>query len=117
MLVIRQEQMEAIGKSRLPEFYTLLESYIREEFPQKESELAMPLRQWIEETYAQALLFGIKTKQEHVKYVNYKCIFGDDFVEANEFAHNILTSSASASVKLAELKQAFLEELERKQNA
>lgn len=117
MLEIRQEQMDAIGKSRLPIFYEFLETYIRQEFPKKASELDSNLHSWIESTYGQAKKFGMQTKQEHIKYLNYKCIFGDDFVEDNEFASKILNSNQSARVKLAELKQAFLDDLERKQNA
>ncbi len=117
MLVIREDQMEAIGKSRLPEFYAFLENYVSEEFPQKAQDLGLSLRGWVESTYAQAKSFDINTKQEHAKFVNYKCIFGDDFVEVNEFAKEILSSSKSTRAKLAELKQGFLDDLERKQNA
>lgn len=117
MLVIRQEQLEAIGKSRLPEFYAFLIKYMETHFPEKTVELGIDVNEWVESTYEQAKLFGLKTKQEHVKFLNYKCIFGDDFFNNNTFAYEILTSSKSASAKLSDLKQAFMEDLERKQNA
>ena len=108
MLVLRKEQMEMLGKRKLPVFFDFICKYIVTQFPEFSSEKGDSLSVWVEEIYYEAKAFGFNTQREHVKYINYKCILGEDFIDKYEFAETILSSDYSPKLKLSKLKDEFL---------
>ena len=110
-LKISQEQLEILGKSKLPAFFKRANEYVIKEFPEFASQSNGTLNSWIEETYNQAIHYGLKTERDHFKFINYKCIFGNDFMEAYKFAKPIMQSNITPGLKLAKLKDAFMEQL------
>lgn len=113
MLEVRLDQIKKLKASRLPEFYREIMEYVDREFPDVAEAKTDIIYQWVEGSYLEAKSHGMTTKRDHIKYINYKCIFGDSFVEDNEFAREILSSEETASAKLADLKDAFLDRLRR----
>lgn len=113
MLKIRDTQMEILKEPLLERYIDRTETYIKEEFDDfyKQEE---NIRNWIYSCYQQAKSFGMNTEREHIKYLNYKCIFGSDFIQRYEFAEKILQSKKTENSKLSDLKYAFLEHLRSK---
>lgn len=112
-LVLRREQMAEFGKKQLPKYIDQAESYITREFPEFAQQKKGLLREWIRLCYEQAKSYGMMTTRDHIKYINYICIFGEDFVDEYAFAEEILNSNETAKSKLADLKAAFVDHLNR----
>ncbi len=116
MLKITQEQLEIMGETRLPKFFKEIANYVEKEFPEFHIEQRMDLDSWIAFTYHKAKSYKINTVKNHIKFVNYHCIFGDNFDTRYPFAKKILTSTKTANTKMAELKDAFIDELNREES-
>ena len=110
-LKIRQEQLNILSKSMLPPFFKKISEYVINEYPEFALHKKDKLMSWVEETYNQAIEYGLKTERDHYKFVNYKCIFGNDFMEAYDFAAPIMKTSAKPGLKLVRLKDAFMDYL------
>lgn len=110
-LKIRQDQLILLGKTKLPSFFKRAGEYVIKEFPEFANHKKDTLAKWIEDTYNQAVEYGLKTEREHFKFINYKCIFGNDFMEAYDFAEPIMQAEVSPGLKLTRLKDAFMEHL------
>ena len=113
MLQITQEQLDVMGSSKLPEFFQYVANYIKAEFPEFYIEKQDTLLQWVSKVYMKAKKYQINTVKNHIKYVNYCCLFGDDFDTKYPFANAILTSEITANSKMAKLKDAFIYELNK----
>lgn len=111
MLKITQEQLDMMGAYKLPEFYQQVIDYIKTEFPDFYAEQEDDLTPWVTQNYQKAKSYNIDSIKNHIKYTNYCCIFGQDFDEKYLFAKQILSSGQNTNVKMAELKNAFLQEL------
>lgn len=112
-LSIRQRQMLEFAKKQMPKFIDEAESYLSDEFPDIYESKKPLQREWLESIYYQAKSYGMITKQDHIKYINYVCIFGEDWLKKYDFCEEILNSSESAKSKLANLKVAFVDHLNR----
>lgn len=116
MLKITQEQLDIMGEYKLPAFFQQVVAYINKEFPDFQKERQVDLTSWVTSTYYQAKKYNINTEKGHIKFVNYCCLFGDDFDTKYPFANTILTSDATPNSKMAELKDAFINELNREKS-
>lgn len=113
MLKIRESQIDILKSSLIQQYIERTRKYIKEEF-NAFYQTHTDIEGWIYNCYIEAKSFGMATEREHIKYLNYKCIFGERFMDEYDFANDILNSKASANVKLADLKYAFLENLRMK---
>jgi len=116
MLIITDEQLDIMGEVKLPDFYQYVENYINKEFPDFSKNRKIDLTSWIATTYFQAKKYNINTIKTHIKFVNYCCLFGDDFDTKYPFANTILNSNETANSKMVLLKDAFIDELNREQS-
>ncbi len=115
MLKITQEQLDIMGETKLPAFFKTLVEYINKEFPDFQSEQQVDLTTWVTTTYYKAKRYNISSVKNHIKFLNYRCIFGDDFDSNYSFANTILTSDKTPNTKMAELKDAFINDLNREE--
>lgn len=104
MLEISNEQFELLGQSKLEHFFVLAEEYIDENFQDWQIKGAAR-RAWIMKTYHEAREFGIVTIRQHFKYINYKCLFGDEFYKTMEGAQSLLNQPINTDRKLTLLKE------------
>lgn len=116
MLKITQEQLDIMGETKLPAFFKTIVEYIQDEFPDFHSEHQLDITSWVATIYHKARTYKINTVKNHIKFVNFCCIFGDDFDEIYPFANAILTSNQSPNSKMAALKDGFIDELNREQS-
>lgn len=116
MLKISQEQLDIMGEYKLPIFFREVVTYIKKEFPDFQKDRQNDLTTWVTATYYKAKKYKINTAKGHMKFVNYCCLFGDDFDTKYPFANTILTSNATPNSKMAELKDAFINELNREKS-
>lgn len=113
MLKITQEQLDIMGEYKLPAFFKQLVEYINKEFPDFQQKQQVDLTSWVTARYFKAKSYKINTVKNHIKFINYACIFGEDFDEVYPSAKSILSSDETANSKMAALKDAFIEELNR----
>ena len=116
MLKITQEQLEIMEETKLPAFFKTVVEYINKEFPDFQPEQQVDLTTWVTQNYLKAKSYQINTIKGHIKYINYCCLFGDDFDKKYPFANTILTSDKTPNSKMAELKDGFIEELNREES-
>lgn len=113
MLTLTQAQLEFMGEVKLPAFFERVVSYIHQEFPDFQQQHQVDLTSWVSTRYFKAKSYKISTEKNHIKFINYACIFGENFDESYPFAKAILTSDITENSKMADLKDAFIEELNR----
>ena len=114
MLTISKQQMEALAKRKLPPFFSMAASYTENEFPDYVKALEQPILEWVESTYYEAREYGMESQRDHCKFINYKCIFGDDFLDKYDFARSIMQSTDNSRIKLSKLNVAFKDHFNRK---
>jgi len=116
MLKISKEQLEIMGEVKLPAFFQTVVKYINKEFPNFKQDQQVDLTSWVSTNYFKAKSYKINTVKNHIKFVNYACIFGSDFDEVYPFTKSILNSNKTENSKMALLKDAFIDELNREQS-
>lgn len=113
MLEVSKEQLDVLGQRRLPAHFEAMRTYLCREFPLIASEKDPELQHWIEEAYYEAKSYGFSTQREHARFINYKCLFGERFVDEYDFVKPILISDMSVGKKLSMLKDGFISELRK----
>src|SRR5277367_3660426 len=79
MLVIRQEQTQALRMAQRARFIERLMSLFAGLWPQQTSKLGNDYRHFIESSVERAIFFGIETESAVARFVNLSFVWGPEF--------------------------------------
>jgi hypothetical protein len=86
MLIIRRNQLDAMGQRLEDRFVEVLARHLETELPTRAAELGPALRDEIRRGIAQAREFGLKTEQDIGAFVHFRTDAALDFDERPDFA-------------------------------
>jgi hypothetical protein len=103
MLVIRQQQMRALGGWLREAFVRRCEAHLRSNFATCAALPAEDLRAMVEEGIARAASYGIDAERDVCKFLNLVAVFGKDFDRNLDWAREMLASDAGPRLRLNRL--------------
>jgi hypothetical protein len=100
MIVLRQDQLDALGVVVSQTFADRVAAHLRRHFPRQVAELGDDLRGFVEQTIERAGSYGFTTQQAVCRYAGIACVFGRDFDQRLEWPKRLLQSDADPSRRI-----------------
>lgn len=103
MLVLRNEQIEALRESMRDSFAARVAADLRRQYSDKLKETSDPeLRRLVRDALAQSKSYGVTSEADVRRYAEYAVEFGPDF-DQSEWGRPILTGTGTGTEKMDDL--------------
>jgi len=103
MLVLRNEQIEALRESMRDAFAARVAADLRRQYSDKLRETSDPeLRRLVRDAMEQSKLYGVASEADVRRYVEYAVEFGSDF-DQSAWARPVLIGTGTGTEKMDEL--------------